>query len=77
MIFYKVPLARHDVSTGAITSFAIERVPLGAGWVVALYGRKTAGYLATARKDEPRIFKVLDSAVSALEEIGFSVLKLS
>ena len=78
MIFYTTLFAKHDFTTGAINLFEIQRAPLNSGWVVLLKGRIVVGYLTTARKlNEPRIFKTLDAAVIALEEIGFSVLKLS
>ena len=68
--------AKRDFSAGFVAGYTIDRVPLGGGWVVQL---KIAGQffpLVDARSGAARAFKSLDSAVSALESIGFQVLAL-
>lgn len=46
---------------------------MGGGWLLHLGEGNAAGWLVDARSKEPRVFKTLDSAVSALETIGFQV----
>lgn len=65
--------AKRDFTIGYLTRWHIERVPMGGGWRVELGTGNGRGWLADARTKEPRVFKSLDGAVSAVEQIGFEV----
>lgn len=68
--------AKRDFEIGYLTKWRIERAPMNDGWMVYLGEGNAAGWLVDARTKEPRIFKTVDSSVSALEQIGFRVLIL-
>lgn len=70
-LLYTMAEAKRDRSMGYLTSARIVRTQ--GGWVVELGGGKTLGELAPARCRERRVFKSVDGAVSALEQIGFAV----
>jgi len=67
--------AKRDFRFGFLDSFHIERVNDGVNdvWRVRLRGGSASGVLVDAREKKPRLFKSLDSAVSAVEQIGFKV----
>lgn len=71
--------AKRDFEIGYLVDFELERYPLDAGWVVKLAtgnlggGSSTRGSLVDARTKQPRQFKTLDAAISALEQVGFKV----
>lgn len=69
-------IAKHDFQIGYLKRYAIERAPLGEGWLLSLGEGNAKGFLVNARDKGPRVFKTLDSVVSALETIGFSVNRL-
>lgn len=69
-------VAKHDFEIGYLDRYAIERSPMGDGWMLDLGSGNSRGWLVDARSKEPRVFKSLDGAVSALEQIGFKVLLL-
>lgn len=70
--------AKRDFEIGYLTEFELRRWPLaGLGWFVWLGKGNAAGWLVDARTKEPREFKSLDSAVSALESIGFRIEQLN
>lgn len=78
MFFYTTLIAKNDFEIGQLSAFAIEKSPMDAGWVVLISGKTRGGYLSTARNPkEPRVFKTIDGAVIALEEIGFRVTRLT
>jgi hypothetical protein len=68
-------LAKHDFETGALRHFSIARVPLSSYWCVQL-GGAPLGFLVDARSKERRLFKTVDAAVAAVEQIGFKVFDL-
>ena len=71
---YTMELAKRDFSLGYLVSFEIHRQPLDKnGWMVVLSDGSNSGPLSDARSRQPRVFKTLDAAVSALEQVGFSV----
>lgn len=71
---YTLDLAKRDFSLGYIVSFEIHRQPLDkTGWLVMLSDGRNSGPIRDARSRQPRVFKSLDSAVSAIEQVGFSV----
>lgn len=74
---YTMEQAKRDFQLGYLASFQIHRQPLDAGWSVVLSDGSNSGPLVDARTRQPRAFKSLDSAVSALEQVGFSVDFLS
>ena len=81
MIDYTMNIAKRDFMMGYLKRFQIVRVPpLTAGrdgcWHVQLGQGESHGYLVDARSKEPRLFKTLDAAVKASEEIGFKVITL-
>lgn len=70
--------AKRDFSIGYLRSFSILRDPLSSGWNVDIEdinGRRS--FLVDARSKTARVFKTLDAAVSALEDIGFKISSLS
>lgn len=70
-------VAKHEFEIGYLKSFSIDRHPLSDGWWVMLGSSGARGFLCDARTKEPRLFKSLDGAVSAVESIGFKVSTLS
>lgn len=70
---WTVALAKRDFEIGRLTAFSLERVPMGSGWNVVFRAPNSNGPLVDARSHEPRVFKTLDAAVTALEGIGFKV----
>ena len=60
---------------GYLTRWRVDRAIIGEpdGWTVHLGAGNSAGTLVDARTRETRVFRSLDSAVRAIEEIGFSV----
>lgn len=74
MASWNTELAKRDFQLGHIDSFQIERAVMTEGWTIRLVDGANFGPLTTARElSRPRVFKSLDAAVAALEEIGFSV----
>jgi len=65
--------AKRDFQIGYLTDFQIQRAAMLSGWWVSLKGGTNRGHLVDARAKEPRLFKTLDAAVIALEQIGFKV----
>lgn len=65
--------AKREFALGLIVSYDLERAILGAGWHLMLRTASDVGYLVDARDKSPRLFKSLDSAVSAVEAVGFGV----
>ena len=63
--------AKRDFGYGLLADYGMQRV-MGE-WSVVLSGTSMRGALVDARGKTPRMFKTLDAAVSALEQIGFSV----
>lgn len=69
--------AKRDFEIGYLTEFELRRWPLaGLGWFVWLGKGNAAGWLVDARSKQPREFKTLDAAISAVESIGFKVEEL-
>ena len=70
--------ARRDFSAGRLNSAIFIRVPMTrSDWTVRLAGAKgDAGMLLDLKTLEPQVFTTLDSAVQALEKIGYSVSQL-
>lgn len=68
---YTMADARRDLAMGYLTSARIVRSQ--GGWVVELGGGNALGELADARRKERRVFKSLDGAAGALDQIGFVV----
>jgi hypothetical protein len=65
--------AKRDFMIGYLESYEIERAFIGQGWVVRFKGGTNRGPLVDARSHEARIFKTLDAAVVAIEQVGFRV----
>lgn len=70
--------ARRAFATGELTAAALVRVPMTASsWTIRLSGAKAGnGMLLSVQTLEPQIFPTLDTAVSALESIGFTIDQL-
>lgn len=67
--------SKRDFENGIIRGFRIERV-MGKKVVVLLYVSRSGiseDWLDDARTKTARQFKTYDAAVSALEQVGFSV----
>lgn len=74
-MFYTMADAKRDFKMGYLSQYVIERKVLSAGWLVKLGPERNQVLhpLVDARSHSWRVFKTLDAAVSALEEIGFEV----
>ena len=70
--------AKRDFSLGRLQGAVFVRVPMSATeWTVRLSGAKgDVGMLLEVQNLQPRIFTTLDSAVRAVEQIGFSFTQL-
>lgn len=73
MLNWTMAQAKRDFEIGYLTDFHIERAQMVAGWSVSLKGGTKRGHLVDARAKSARVFKTLDAAVLALEQIGFKV----
>lgn len=74
---YTMAQAKRDFQIGYLSAARLKRYPMqGAGWFVWLGEGMAAGWLTDARTKQPREFKSADSAISALEQIGFEVNEL-
>jgi len=74
MASWNTELAKRDFQLGYLSSFQLERAVMSEGWTIRLVHGANFGPLTTARDPlNPRVFKTLDAAVAALEEIGFAV----
>ena len=60
-------------TAGVFSSFSIERT-IG-GWLVYLSGTQS-GWIVDARTKQPRVFKSVDSCITSLSTIGFTVNKI-
>jgi hypothetical protein len=71
--------ARRDYAAGLIKSAVIVRVPMSAGeWMIRLQGRKgDAGMLLDVATLGPAVFRSLDRALGALEQMGLPVSQLT
>jgi len=69
--------AKRDFDLGYLDRFELKRWDLTTGkrggWFIWLGRGNVASWLIDARDHEARQFKSLDSAVAALEQIGFKV----
>lgn len=70
--------ARRDFAQGRLTNAVLLRVPMSAGeWTIRVSGAKgDAGLLLDVHTLEPQVFRSLDKAVRALEEIGVAFTQL-
>jgi hypothetical protein len=70
--------AKRDFAAGRLTGATLLRVPMSASeWTVRLFGAKgDAGMLLEVLTLQPCCFATLDSAVAALDQIGFSFSQL-
>lgn len=76
---YTMLFAKKDLQAGYLTGYQIDRVSMEYGWTITLRAwgttksRAATGWLVDARTKKSRVFKTLDAAVKALEQIGFKV----
>ena len=78
---YTLAMAKNDYKESWITGFSLLRIYTNEnggeerlGWIIEVWKDTPEGtkrQICTARR-ETRIFKTLDAAVQAVEEIGFS-----
>ena len=70
--------ARRDFAAGRLANAMLVRVPMSQSeWTIRLSGaRGDTGMLLAVQNLEPQVFKTLDAAVKALEQIGFSFTQL-
>ncbi|MFD2366696.1 hypothetical protein ACFSQR_09275 [Pseudoduganella sp. GCM10020061] len=70
--------ARRDFSLGLLTGALLVRVPMSKNeWTLRLAGaRGDAGMLLDVQTLQPCIFRSLDKAVDAIEQIGFALTQL-
>lgn len=77
MATYSMAQAKRAFEMGYLRLVEVKRWDLTTGgrggWFVWLGRGNAAGWLVDARDKEPRMFKSLDAAVSALEQVGFRV----
>ena len=70
--------AKREFSMCSLKAYRLERHGISSGWYVIF--KETdglAGPLVNARENSPRLFKTLDAAVVALEQVGFVVEMLA
>lgn len=65
--------AKKDFERGLLLSARLEFLDIAGVWVVVFVGVGHEGYLIDARFKIQRMFRTLDSAVSALRSVGFQV----
>lgn len=70
--------ARRDYAAGLLKSAVLVRVPMSrTDWMVRLLGRKgDEGMLLDVTTLEPVVYRSLDRAAAALEQIGFPIERL-
>lgn len=70
--------ARRDFASGRLRNAVLVRVPMSRNeWIIRLSGAKgDAGVLLDVKTLAPRIFLNVDTAVEAVEEIGFAFSQL-
>ncbi len=70
--------ARRDYAAGRLQAATLVRVPMtGSEWTIRLAGSKgDAGMLLDVKDLALQVFRSLDKAVQALEQIGFSFTQL-
>lgn len=73
MMKYTLAQARRDFDVGYLNRWHVERAPMGGGWYVHFGEGNGRGVLVDTRSHEPRAFRSLDSAISAIESTGFEV----
>ncbi len=66
--------AKRDFSAGRLTAATLVRVPMTkSDWTIRLAGAKgDAGMLFEVQTLQPQVFRSLDKAVQAIEQIGFA-----
>lgn len=74
-MYYTMADAKRDFKMGYLAQYVIDRNVLSPGWRVKIGPERNQVLhpLVDARTKHWRLFKTLDAAVSALEEIGFKV----
>lgn len=75
-MFYTMADAKRDFSMGHLAHFSLERAQLETGWCVLLSDDNAAKRrypLVDARTKTARVFRTLDAAINAIEDIGFKV----
>jgi len=77
-MYYTMADAKRDFRLGFLDIYYLERNVLAPGWRIQLVPARSSNShpLVDARSKEWRLFKTLDAAVAALEEIGFKVVSL-
>ena len=74
MLKYTIDQAKRDHQLGYLVAYEFHRQPLDKpGWSVLFSDGTNSGFLADARTKTTRVFKTLDAAVNAVEQVGFSV----
>lgn len=70
--------ARRDLAAGRLNGVMLLRVPMSTSeWTVRLSGAKgDAGMLLEVQTLQAQVFRSLDKAVQAIEQIGFAVEQL-
>ncbi|MBX3617491.1 hypothetical protein [Nitrosomonas sp.] len=83
MVKYTMNIAKRDFMMGYLKQYRIIKAPelmLSGSWEkrwhISLGYGETHGYLVDSRTKEPRLFKTLDAAVKALEDVGFNIIAL-
>lgn len=70
--------AKRDLSVGYLSEFSVQKQQSSSGWTIWLKGAAGIdGTLVNQRDKSPRVFKTLDAAISALNDIGFDVQETS
>lgn len=67
-------IAKTNYQLGYLVGYRFHRSVSGKGWKVGITDGAQEMFLSAARKSlEPRVYLTLDSAVSAVEAVGFEV----
>jgi hypothetical protein len=76
MFSWTMAEAKRDFKMGHLKGFTLEREVMGDGWYLTLKHGGGVGPLVDAREKQPRMFRSLDAAIAAAEQVGFRVVAL-
>lgn len=65
-----ISVAKDYFSLGVISRFQLLRPPMDIGWTLFIEGKSGNSWTLATSRNEVRVFKTLDAAASAIEEIA-------
>lgn len=70
----KIAIAKELFRSGVFNNVHLVRNPMGAGWNLILKGYTRGEEVLSTDRGETRVFKGVEAAIRAAEEIGFKQL---